>query len=339
MEAAMHAPRSEPSAPALPRLTRFQLWSIFAIAVTIFLFGTGPVWRHPWSMAAFNMAVLYSYLPIPLMVAAGLAFHRRLGVRALFLDTLELVLLKYSVTFAIALALWAAVPTPPPAPPAVTAGLSTGQADDSADPAPSPTPIAPERTGALAGVVLDGAGLPQAGHDGGHPHTPGALVFVEAGLEAYVFPVPAAPVVLENDGSGITPKLAAAQLHQPILARSTDGHLHTLVGEKDGAALFNVPLLGSGAPSRVRVVEAHGVAEVRCSAHQHTGAEERAHLAVFAHPFFAITGADGRFSFSGVPAGALRLAAWARGRGRVAREVTLQAGGSVEVRLPLGEAR
>src|SRR5262249_44342997 len=147
-----------------------------------------------------------------------------LGLRALFLDTLEIVLLKYSVTFAIALVLWAAVPAPPAPPPAVPAVLSTG---DPAEPAPPPTPIAPERTGTLAGVVLDGSGLPLSG----------ALAFVEAGLEAYVFQAPETPVMLENDGSGISPKLAVAQLRQPILARSTDGHLHTLVGEKDGAAL------------------------------------------------------------------------------------------------------
>jgi hypothetical protein len=310
--------------PPLPRLTRLQFWGFFAIAVGIFLFSTGPVWRHPWAMGTFNMAVLYSYLPIPLMVAAGLAYHRRLGLRAFFLDTLELLLLKYAVTFGIALVLWARVPAPPPPAPPSHAVVPAGEA---AEPAPPPTPIAPERTGTLAGVVVDRSGLPLAG----------ALAFVESGLEAYVFPAPAGPLMLEDDGSGFTPKLAVAQLHQPILARSTDGHLHTLVGEKDGAALFNVPLLGSGAASRVRLIEAHGIAEIHCSAHQHTGVEGRSHLAVFAHPFFAVTGADGRFSLSGVPAGALRVAAWSRERGRAAREVTLEAGRSVEVALPLGE--
>src|SRR4051794_25538467 len=94
------------------RLTRLQFWSFFAVALAIFLFSTGPVWRHPWKMDVLNMPILYSYLPLPLMVVAGLAYKRRLGLRAWFLDTLELTLLKYSVTFSLALVLWSVSPVP-----------------------------------------------------------------------------------------------------------------------------------------------------------------------------------------------------------------------------------
>ena len=298
-------PRSE---DPIVRLDRAQFWGFFAIALTIFLFSTGPVWRHPWQMDALNTAILYSYLPLPVMVALGLAWKRRLGARAFFLDTLELTLLKYSVTFAIALVLWGASPAPPPRSAATTTRAPHPAAP--AERAPAPTPISPERTGRLEGVVVDASGQPLEG----------ALVFV-------------------NDGSGISPRLAVAQLHQPILARATDGQMHTLVAEQDHATLFNVPLLGSGATSPVRVTSAHGQAALRCSVHQHTANESSAHLAILAHPFFTITAKDGRFRWEGVPAGALRVAAWDRARGEASLDVRLAANGTADARLVLAAAR
>src|SRR4051812_28054341 len=101
--------------PPLLRLTRLQFWSIFALGVVIFLFSTGPVWRQPWQFDALNLAILYSYLPLPLLVLGGLAYKKRLGWRSFFLDTLEITLLKYSTTFGIALCLWSFAPPPPKA--------------------------------------------------------------------------------------------------------------------------------------------------------------------------------------------------------------------------------
>jgi hypothetical protein len=314
-----------PAGSPLPRLTRLQFWSFLAIGLVIFVFSTGPIWRDPWRMENITWAAVYSYLPIPVLVLAGLAYKKRLGLRAFFLDTLELTLLKYALTFGIALVLWGIVPALPIAPTVPHANAAT-DAPEPTEPAPTPTPIAPERTGTIEGTVVDAAGHPRAG----------ALAYVEAGLEGYVFAAPATPLVLENDGRGITPRLAAVQLRQPVFARATDGHLHTLVADKDGAVLFNVPLLSSGAQSRVRITEAHGVAGLRCIVHPRTGTEAAAHLAVFAHPFFAITGADGRFTFRGVPAGALRVGAWDEESGTRTQEARVDAGGAVRLQVTMG---
>lgn len=315
---------AEPS--PLPRLTRLQFWSFLAFGLTIFLFSTGPIWRDPWRMENILFAAVYSYLPIPFLVAFGLAYKKRLGFRAFFLDTIELTLLKYSATFAISLVLWGLVPARAPA--AAASAPIAGAAPGTAEPAPAPTPIAPEQTGSIEGTVVDAAGTPR----------PDALAYVEAGLEAYVFAAPDTPLLLENDGKGITPRLAVAQLRQPVLARATDGHLHTLIADKDGAVLANVPLLSSGVPTRVRLTEAHGVALLRCIVHQRSGAEAPAHLAVFAHPFFAITGPDGKFSFRGVPAGVLRVSVWDEERGTTSREVRVEARGTATVALGVSAA-
>jgi hypothetical protein len=57
----------------------------------------------------------------------------------------------------------------------------------------------------------------------------------------------------------------------------------------------------------------------------------RAYLGVLPHPFFAVTGADGRFSLRGVPAGEYVLAAWHERFGTREARVTLGAGETTEV--------
>jgi hypothetical protein len=321
METHSTTPKSTATDPPVERLTRLQFWAIVTLGVAIFLVGTGPVWRHPWSMDAFNAAVLYSYLPLPVLVAIGLWVKRRLGLKAFFLDTLEVLVLKYALTFGFALVVWSIVPAPPPA---AALGARPVQARSAVpvEPAPPPTPIPEDQRGRVEGVVVAGTGAP----------VEGALVFVAAGLERYVFAAPERPLEIENDGNGIRPPVAAAVFGQPIFARSADGHLHTLVATKDDATLLNVPLLRSGAPSSVVFHEAHGVMELRCRVHQRT--EAPALLGVFAHPYFAITGPDGRFAWSGVPAAALRVAA-RRSAEAGAREAPLAPGARVDMRIEL----
>ena len=311
--------------PAL-RLTPLQLWGFLGIAVAIFLFASGPVWEHPWDIGALNRAIFYSYAPLPVLVLIGLAYKRRLGLRAFAVDLLVLTLLKYSITFGIALVLWSMQGAPPTAAQAIIASPRKAlSAAPPGAPAPPPTPIPEEKAGVVRGVVLDGDGKP----------VKGALAYIAAGLEAWVFAAPQQELALANHGAGIEPAVAIAQLRQPIAARSTDGHLHTFIATQGGTTLLNLPLLSSGVPTPIAFTEAHGVTELRCSVHQHLGTEAPSTLLVLTHPFSTITGEDGRFAWSGVPAGALRLAAWDRARGAASLAIDLTPRGAVESKLSL----
>src|SRR4051794_12577195 len=155
----------------VPRMARLQFWSCAAVAVGLFFLDTGPVWRHPWDTSTFNDAVLWSYLPIPVLVAGCLAWSKRLRLRAFFLDLLELTLLKYAVTFTGALIMWEVTPMPAALPPPRRAAPEAPAVADA--PSPPPTVIDPARTGTVAGVVTGADGRPLAG----------APVYVAGGLE------------------------------------------------------------------------------------------------------------------------------------------------------------
>lgn len=284
----------------LPRMSRAQFWSVLGLGLTLFLFEAGPIWRHPWDMSLVNGAILWSYLLLLPLVIGCLAWSKRLSLRAFFLDTLTLALVKYTCTFAIALVLWEVTPVPRDV---HAAPLPRGATAAEVEPAPTPTPLDPANTGAVEGVVTDAAG---------HP-VEGALVWIAGGLEDHVFAPPSAPLSVANAGAGMTPPLGVVQVGQPILARSADGQLHTMVAVKDGRTFFNAPLLASGEPSRLSFREAEGLVTMHCNAHQGSGEAEGLVL-VIGHPFFTWTTEGGRFALRGVPAGRVQLAAYVDGR-------------------------
>jgi hypothetical protein len=294
-----------------------QFWGCLAVSLTVFVFATGPLWRHASDIGRLDTAIYWSYGIIPLLIGGCLLWSRRFHVRGFLLDTLALTVTKYVLTASVAIILWATGGDPQrvaAAPhPAVAAAKES---------AATPTVLDPARTGRLSVEVVDAAGRPVAG----------AHAYVARGLEGFVFAPPRAPVTLVNDGSGVTPALAVAQTGQPIEGRSTDGRLHTLVVRREGAALFNVPLLSSGAPTLVHPTDASGLATVRCNVHPN--GEKESLVLLVTNPFHGRTDASGEVSWTGVPAGSLVVAA-ILDDGRSSREATVEigAGATAHARL------
>ena len=89
---------------------------------------------------------------------------------------------------------------------------------------------------------------------------------------------------------------------------------------------FDLGRYGSGRSKSVRF-DHPGVVRVFCDIHSHMSA----FILVFAHRFFAVTDAEGRYRIDGVPAGTYTLVAWNDGRERETRTVHVNEGEATEV--------
>ena len=294
-----------------------------AIPVAAFLFWTGPIWTHPWDIDALDSAIWWSYVPLPVLVLVCLAWSRRLSLRAFLLETLTLTLIKYSITFSIALVLWS-VSGPPPRV-AVLASLRAEVPWVGRPPRPPPFRRRAQAPSEAWRRTPRG------------DRCRARSVWIEAGLERYVFAPPAEPLLLDNDGGGVRPRLSVAQVRQVISARSADGRLHALVAASADGPLFNIPLLSSGARSSVVVREPHGISALRCAVHQ-GHIEAKSYLAVLSHPFWAITDEHGQFAWQGVPAGELRVAAFHPDLGEASAPAALSRGETLVVSADLRPA-
>ncbi len=276
------------------RLPAKLRWPLIALLVAIFLFGgETPMWRNPFDI---DRAVWASYVPIPVLVAAGLWWSKRLSAVTMFLNTLEIVLIKFALTYAIAMTLWAAFGNPPeaPLPPALRPQVVVARRER----APEPTPWPAQDRGALIGTVRTSGGAPLSG----------ALVFISSGLADIAFPRPTEPHTLHLDEAGFEAPLVVARRWQPLHGRSDNRLLHTVIFDVADRSTRATPVLPTGVPSPLSLTGLRGVVPIRCTVHR-----KRAHVAVLHHPFNVFTDEDGNYRLDDVPALRVEVTAWADG--------------------------
>ena len=139
---------------------------------------------------------------------------------------------------------------------------------------------------------------------------------------------------LESDHCKLVPRVQAAAVGSAVNIVGHDGlrqHLRfTAGGETTPRAAI---LLGGGEqviPTELPF-KAPGLVAVRDADHPWT----RAYLAVFDHPYHAVTTAGGAFTIDGVPPGKYTLRVWHERTGATAQAVEVAANGAVKVAVVL----
>lgn len=152
------------------------------------------------------------------------------------------------------------------------------------------------------------------------------LVYVKDGLTGE-FPAPTDPVVIDQRGCLFLPHVAVARVGQPVEFRNSDPVLHNVRGKSSQAQGFNVaqPIQGMKTTKTLKKPEVGML--LRCDVHFWMAS----YLHVLTHPFFAVTGGDGVFTISGLPAGTYTLEAWHEKFGVRTQTVTVQDGQSASV--------
>lgn len=200
---------------------------------------------------------------------------------------------------------------------------------DRSDPPAVPKVAVAAGTATLAGTVtFDGVAPPPARiveadaakcHPSAKPVFDDSLV-VDAGgglrnVVVYLVDGPnvpsatATPVVLDQSSCQYSPHVLSVRAGQAMSIRSSDPIQHNVHALRPAAnKAFSLPFTSAGQERAVTFAkpEADPPVEVRCDVHPWM----RAYVAVFDHPFHAVTGEGGTFKMTGLPAGTYTVAAW-----------------------------
>ena len=147
------------------------------------------------------------------------------------------------------------------------------------------------------------------------------FVYVKDGLPQADYPAPKEPVVLDQKGCTYHPHLFGIQVGQPLEIRNSDPTLHNINSQPAANKKFNVaqPIQGM---KTVKTFDKPEMVPFKCNVHPWMAA----YAGVVNHPFFGVTGADGTFRLSGLPAGTYTVEAWHEKYGTQTQSVTLADG-------------
>jgi plastocyanin len=146
------------------------------------------------------------------------------------------------------------------------------------------------------------------------------FVYIKAGVDpAYSFEMPTAPVVLDQKGCRYVPRVLGVRAGQPMEIVNDDPTLHNVHALPMANQEFNKgePVQGARMTHTFTVPEV--MVRFKCDVHGWMSA----YVGVMAHPFFAVTDADGNFEIKGVPPGGYTVAAWHEKFGTLTQEITV----------------
>lgn len=154
------------------------------------------------------------------------------------------------------------------------------------------------------------------GADGGLQN---AFVYVKDGLGELRFPVPATAALLDQKGCRYVPHVLGVQVGQQVEVLNSDPTLHNVHAVPTANQEFNTgqPLQG------MKHVHTFSTREVmvpfKCDVHPWM----YAYIGVLDHPYFAVTGADGTFTLTGLPPGTYTIEAWHETLGTQTQSITI----------------
>lgn len=154
------------------------------------------------------------------------------------------------------------------------------------------------------------------------------LVKVKSGLSKSNYPAPSEPVVLDQDGCVYDPHVLGVMAGQPLKILNSDGILHNIHPLPKVNKEFNLamPKFKKESQRIFDQVEEEPFL-IKCDVHPWMGA----YVAVMSHPYFNVTGKDGKFELSGLQPGTYELEAWHEKMGVTTASVTIAAGATETV--------
>ncbi len=139
------------------------------------------------------------------------------------------------------------------------------------------------------------------------------------------FKAPSDAMVVTQEGCKYTPHVFGVMAGQPIKLLNPDGTLHNVHAMPKKNRPFNLSMPKHKKEAVKDFKKAEAPFPIKCDVHPWMGAW----VQVFDHPYFSVSGNDGKFKISGLPAGDYELVAWHEKMGEQTAKVKVGADGSV----------
>ena len=147
-----------------------------------------------------------------------------------------------------------------------------------------------------------------------------AFVYVKDGLsDTHKFAAPQTPVVLDQRGCKYSPHVFGIQVGQPVNIVNSDPTLHNVHAVPKANSEFNFGQAMKGMKTTRTFDKPEVMVPFRCDVHGWMAA----YGGVLAHPYFAVTKADGSFEIKGLPAGTYTVEVWHERLGTRTTKVTV----------------
>ncbi|MGH7606064.1 MAG: carboxypeptidase regulatory-like domain-containing protein, partial [Gemmatimonadales bacterium] len=146
------------------------------------------------------------------------------------------------------------------------------------------------------------------------------FVYVQSGLPAGAqYPAPSTPVVLDQDGCRYHPHVFGVMVGQSVEIRNSDPVLHNIKAQASKNRPFNISQPSAGMKTTRTFSAPEVMVALECNVHGWMNA----YAGVRPDPFFAVSGEDGSYRITGLPAGTYTIEAWHERYGTQTATVTV----------------
>ena len=136
----------------------------------------------------------------------------------------------------------------------------------------------------------------------------------------------AAPATLDQKGALYVPQIIAIQTGQKLIVKNSDQLVHNVHTQPAANPESNQVQMGGGPDLTYTFDKPEMFLKFKCDVHPWMFAW----VSVFDHPYFAVSGADGKFTIKNVPAGKYTLEAAHRKLGAQTAEIEVKADGATQ---------
>jgi plastocyanin len=152
------------------------------------------------------------------------------------------------------------------------------------------------------------------------------IVFIADGLGDRTFDAPAQPALFDQKGCEYAPHVLALRANQPLEIVNDDPTSHNIHPLPQNNREWNKAEIPGTKVEETFAREEIAI-PVKCNIHPWM----RGYVAVFKHPYYAVTGKDGSFDLPNLPPGTYTIEAWHETLGTSKQQITIGANETKEI--------